>query len=134
MQASGNCKGFALIEIMVIVAVLSVIAAIFVPRFLKHQTHKKQEECHKSLVSLVEAERSFFREYHDFSTDLEKLGWKPKENGLYEYHFLSLASSQKGSAGFVFECIGNIDQDPTLDRALIDQTGRIQQISDDARQ
>jgi prepilin-type N-terminal cleavage/methylation domain-containing protein len=44
-----NNRGFSLIELMVVVAILSVAAAILVPRFLKHQIQKKEEERQRTL-------------------------------------------------------------------------------------
>ncbi|MBI2068128.1 MAG: prepilin-type N-terminal cleavage/methylation domain-containing protein [Deltaproteobacteria bacterium] len=37
-------SGFSLIELMVVVALLSVAAALLVPRFMKHQQEIKTEE------------------------------------------------------------------------------------------
>ncbi|GEM_PF-5432979 len=45
---SQNLRGFALIELMVVVAILSIAAAILVPRFLKYQIQKKQSKCQTS--------------------------------------------------------------------------------------
>ena len=122
-------RGFSLIELMVVVAILSVAGALFVPRFLRHQTEKKQEECHKNLRTLLAAERRYFQKNNLYAADLEALGWRPEGKGWHEYRFLPAAEG-----GFLFQCIGNIDKDPTLDQATINETGRITQVSDDARQ
>lgn len=114
---------------MVVVAILSVAGALFVPRFLRHQTGKKQEECHRNLHSLLAAERKYFQINNLYAADIEALGWKPEGKGWHEYRFLPAAER-----GFLFQCIGNIDKDPTLDQATINETGRITQVSDDARQ
>lgn len=125
-----NKKGFALIELMVVVAVLSTAAAYFVPRFLKHQIQRRQEECHKNLRSLYEAEKVFFEKNNEFTTDLARLGWKPQGNGPYTYVFLP---SPPPKTGFLFQCEGNIDKDPTRDQAQIDETGQIRQLVDDTK-
>lgn len=126
-------NGFALIELMVVVAVLSVAAAFLVPRFLKHQIQRKQDECQTNLLSLLEAEKDYFQKNNEFTEDLDALGWKPQGKGFYRYQFLPQMFPQAQKTGFLFECSGNIDKDPTLDQATIDETGWIIHVSDDTK-
>lgn len=123
-------KAFALIELMVIVAILSVVAAIAVPRFLRHQTLTRQEECHRNLASLLAAEKGYFQKKGEYVAETETLRWQPVGRPWHTYRFLP-SSSPKTT--FLFGCIGNIDRDPTLDEATIDETGKIQQLSDDVK-
>jgi len=124
-------QGFALIELMVVVAILSVAAAILVPRFLKQEMKRKQEECHLNLLSLFKLEQSFFQKNGTYSQDLTELHWKPEGKTWHTYRFVPAPPPKNG---FLFECLGNIDSDPTLDRATIDETGRITQVTDDQHQ
>jgi prepilin-type N-terminal cleavage/methylation domain-containing protein len=121
-------RGFALIELMVIVAVLSLAAAFFVPRFLKHQIHMRQEECAANLLSFYEAQKARREASGSFATEPSDLAWAPRGKGRYDYRMTA-----SGKKSFVFECSGNIDKDPTLDEARIDETGRITQTSDDMK-
>lgn len=132
MMFQKNERGFSLFELMVVVAILSVAGAFLVPRFLKHQIAKKQEECRANLTSLLQAEKTYRDQNGMFTHDLSLLDWSPKGKGVYEYRFLEI-SSRSQSRGFIFECSGNIDKDPTLDTANIDETGKIVQTSDDTK-
>ncbi len=123
-----NRRGFALIELMVVVAVLSMAASFFVPRFLKHQIHKNQEECAANLLSFHASQKAHRATAGSFATDAAALGWAPKGRSRYDYRMVT-----SGKRTFVFECSGNIDKDPTLDQASIDESGRITQISDDMK-
>lgn len=127
---SHSQSGFSLIELMVVVAVLSVAAAILVPKFLKHQIEKKQTECHQNLQSLLEAERKYFEKENVFTTDLGVLNWQPQGKTWHQYRFLPPPSPKNG---FLFECFGNIDKDAALDQAAVDETGRVHQVSDDTK-
>ncbi len=124
-------RAFALIELMVVVAVLSMAAAFFVPRFLKHRIQQKREECRRNLESLHAAEKVYFEKNGGFTADLDALGWSPQGSGLYRYRFQPVPSSSAQRSGFVFTCEGNIDKDPTLDQAQIDDTGHFIQTVDD---
>ncbi len=122
--------GFALIEIMVVVAILSVAAAILVPKFLKSEIKKKQLECRQSLQALFAAEKDYFEKNGKYTDDVTSLNWSPT-GARYEYRFTSPVSPLEG---FRFECFGNIDNDPTTDHAAVDQTGTITQLTDDSEQ
>ena len=123
-----NARGFALIELMVIVAVISLAASFFVPRFLKHRIQIRQQECTRNLRSLYEAEKAYRTSKKAFTEDLKTLGWAPEGKNRYQYKFL-----ESSKTAFRFECSGNIDKDPTLDIATIDQDGIISQSQDDLK-
>ncbi len=129
---NGKIKsGFALIEIMVVVAILSVAAAILVPRFLKHELEKKRSECLKNLQSLVLSEKAYFEKNGTYTEDLNALNWKPT-GSLYEYRFIAASLANRDlKKEFIFECSGNIDHDLGLDHITIDQDGVTNQIADD---
>ena len=123
-------KGFSLVELMVLVAVFSVAAAILIPRFIKYQIKTRQAECYRQLNSLFQLEKDYFLQNNTYTENLSVLGWKPEEKGRYQYRFLPIPTPSKG---FLFGCLGNIDKDPTLDEATIDETGQINQLTDDAK-
>lgn len=120
-----NPRGFALIELMVIVAILSLAASFFVPRFLKHRIRISQEECGRNLQRAYEAQKSYKNAKGGFADNLQALGWVP-QGKRYEYRLL-----KSGKNAFLMECSGNIDKDPTIDRATIDETGSLKQVEDD---
>lgn len=123
-----NHRGFALIELMVVIAILSWLASLAVPRFLKNRMLQRRAECHQSLQSLHDRQKQYFEQHQGYATRLEELGWIPPQ-GLFQYQIASPPPT-----GFLAECRGNIDRDSTLDRATIDETGTIQQLDDDLRQ
>lgn len=128
MNFSRNQRGFSLIELMVVVAVLSLAASFFVPRFLKHQIKKRQEVCAQNLRSFYEAQKAYREAKGSFAMEPSTLGWTPKGGTFYDYHFL-----RSGKSGYLFECSGNIDKDPTMDLATIDEKGLVLQVSDDTQ-
>jgi type IV pilus assembly protein PilA len=70
-----NNKGFSLIELMVVVAIIGVLAAIGIPQYSKFQAKARQSEAKGSLTSLFTAEQSFNAEFNQFSTDLKNIGF-----------------------------------------------------------
>jgi len=57
-----NQKGFTLIELMIVVAIIGILAAIAIPNFLKYQAKSRQAEAKINLGGIFVAETSFFGE------------------------------------------------------------------------
>ena len=62
-------KGFTLIELMIVVAIIGILAAIAIPNFLKYQAKSRQSEARINLAGIFVAETAYFAEqarYNDF--------------------------------------------------------------------
>ena len=59
-------KGFTLIELMIVVAIIGILAAIAIPNFIKFQARSKQSEVKSNLKGLYTTQRAFYQE-HDTS-------------------------------------------------------------------
>jgi type IV pilus assembly protein PilA len=55
--------GFTLIELMIVVAIIGILAAIAIPNFLKFQLRSKTGESKTNLAALRTAEEGYFAEY-----------------------------------------------------------------------
>jgi type IV pilus assembly protein PilA len=77
--------GFTLIELMIVIAIIGILAAIAIPNFLKFQCRAKQSEPKASLAAFFTAEKSFFAEYNTYGTDLVSVDWIPDGSPLYIY-------------------------------------------------
>ena len=54
-------KGFTLIELMIVVAIIGILAAIAIPNFLRFQAKSKQSEAKTNLGGIFTAETVVFR-------------------------------------------------------------------------
>jgi len=63
-----NKKGFTLIELMIVVAIIGILAAIAIPNFLKFQAKSKQSEAKTNLKAIFTAETSYFGEENTFGS------------------------------------------------------------------
>jgi len=64
-----NQKGFTLIELMIVVAIIGILAAIAIPNFLKYQAKSRQSEARVNLGGVFVAQTSYYGEqarYNDF--------------------------------------------------------------------
>jgi len=69
-------KGFTLIELMIVVAIIGILAAIAIPNFLKFQAKSKQSEAKTNLKAVFTAETSYFGENNTYGT-FAAVNWAP---------------------------------------------------------
>lgn len=70
-----NSKGFSLVELMIVVAIIGLLAAVGVPQYQKFQARARQGEAKASLSALYAAEQSFVGEWNQYSVDLRNIGF-----------------------------------------------------------
>jgi len=79
-----NKKGFTLIELMIVVAIIGILAAIAIPNFLKFQAKSKQSEAKTNLKAIYTAETGYFGENNTYNT-FRGVNWEPVGAARYTY-------------------------------------------------
>lgn len=93
-------EGFSMIELMVVVAIIGVLAAIGIPQYSKFQAKARQSEAKLSLAALFTAEESFRQEWNQFSTTLNNVGFSVQGSRLrYKTGFAAGACSGYTTSG-----------------------------------
>ena len=85
LQKLRNKKGFTLIELMIVVAIIGILAAIAIPNFLNYQCKAKQAEAKQSLGTIAKSEVAYQAEWDTYSTDLGAIGFATTGNTRYSY-------------------------------------------------
>lgn len=70
-----NQKGFSLVELMIVVAIIGLLAAVGVPQYQKFQARARQGEAKSSLSALYASEQSFYGEWNQYSSNLSNIGF-----------------------------------------------------------
>jgi type IV pilus assembly protein PilA len=122
-------RGFTLVEVLIVVAIIGVMAAIAIPSFLRYQLRAKVGEALVNIRALATAEETFFTEHgHYVSTatpappalpsgarllwvgnpDFDELGWAPEGASYFQY---LTSADEQGLGRFTIESAGDVDGD-----------------------
>ena len=136
-------RGFTLIELMIVVAIIGILASIAVPNFMKFQARARQAEAKTNLKAVFGVVKAYWGEAGTFKCGA--CGWQTDKN-LYNYYMSAAATVTNGSkgcvqgtptanqtdgvagtsGGFTTTAAGNIDADTTCDTWSINDSNDLQ--------
>src|SRR5579885_1939373 len=73
-QSGKNNRGFTIIEIMVIVAIMAILAGISIPQYQRMVNKGNQQGAVAALTSTYMAEKNFAAENHTYTSCLSSIG------------------------------------------------------------
>jgi len=59
-------RGFTLIELMIVVAIIGILASVAIPSFINYQLTAKRAEAFANLGALSKAQKSYYAEFNTF--------------------------------------------------------------------
>ena len=148
LQRIRNRKGFTLVELMIVVAIIGILAAIAIPNFLQFRLKAKTSEAKSNLGAIRSTEVAYFAEWDfyvgnqpstptgdrtgmpnkvtwDIATRFSILGFAPEGSVFYDYG-LTGADFNDSSAGMTMEAYGDLDADSAISTFYVtDSTNEI---------
>ena len=88
MNKPATNRGFTLIELMIVVAIVAILASIAYPSYREHVRKSNRVEAKSLLMQIMQQEERFKTENLTYSTDLTAIGGgylnpQPTDNGHY---------------------------------------------------
>ena len=90
-------KGFTLIELMIVVAILGILAAIAIPNFMRFQAKSRQSEAKTNLGGIGTTAEAYRAEFDTYIATWNNLGWAPQGTARYGYGYNALEYSGTGA-------------------------------------
>lgn len=78
MAPSRDAYGFTVIELMVVVALVGILAAIAIPSYKKFRNRARQSEAKVYLATIYLAEKAFAASQSSYTTCLRQIGFEPE--------------------------------------------------------
>ena len=112
-------KGFTLIELMIVVAVIGLLVAIAIPNFMTFQCKSKQIEAKTNLGFIRNLEIGYEAEYSTYSSNATLIGFSTKGNTRYAYSIVL------NSTGYIATATGKPNTEISGDTWTINENGNL---------
>lgn len=70
MMPASNSRGFTLIEVMIVVVIIGILAAVAYPSYQKHMTQTRRSDAQSALLQIANQQERFFTECNYYATTL----------------------------------------------------------------
>ena len=127
-------KGFTLIELMIVVVIIGILAALAIPRFMQATTKSKQSEAKQLLKQIYTMERTYRQETGAYGDNgvtaaagatFPTIGVEVMASAAYSYTIAAAANT------FTCTATANLDDDAAIDTWTINQAGNLVNTIDD---
>lgn len=108
--------GFSLMEVMIVVVIIGILAAMAHPTLKKYLKIARQTEAKTNLSAIYTAQKIYFTLHQSYAEDINELDLSLAQGDPYTFTIQEASTSI-----FKAQAEGNIDDDDALDIWTIDQ-------------
>ena len=116
--------GFSLMEVMIVVVIIGILAALAYPNLEKYLKRARQTEAKTNLSAIYTAQKIYFTLHQSYADDINELDLNLVQGDPYTFTMEASKNTFKAQAE------GNIDDDDALDIWTIDQDKNLSKDND----
>lgn len=138
MKRDRKNSGFTLIELMIVVVIIGILAALAIPRFMRVATKAKQSEAKQLLKQIYTMQHTYFVQHDSYCLN----GVQASATQTLAYAIINVEimlparytymMTVPNPTTFTCTATGNLDDDVTIDTWSIDQGGTLLNTIDDS--
>ena len=116
--------GFSLMEVMIVVVMIGILAALAYPNLEKYLKRARQTEAKTNLSAIYTAQKIYFTIHQSYADDINELDLNLVQGDPYTF------TMEASTNTFKAQDEGNIDDDDALDIWTIDQDKNLSKDND----
>ncbi|MGH7601350.1 MAG: type IV pilin protein [bacterium] len=125
-----DTNGFTLTELLVVIVIIGILAALTIPRFLNVTTSAKMTEAKLMLKQVYNLERGYYLENDAYSADLQAINFEPeklKTDGGNARYKIAIAKATETEFVATATAVVDFDKDGAYNVWSINQDGVLKQ-------
>ncbi|MDJ0750525.1 MAG: type IV pilin protein [Woeseiaceae bacterium] len=100
MRTARRQRGITLIELMIVLVVIGILAAIAYPNYQEFVARAKRNEAKAALLMLATNQERFYLNNNTFTSDLTKLGFSDTPDAITENDYYTITVAAANASDF----------------------------------